>query len=94
MRLRTRVMVSFALGAALLSILLSGATYLLTRRNLLEQRETAAVSQAYRDAHIMQSQITNPTATSTQLSAALQSVVTGAGSHPVIEDSVIRAVTS
>lgn len=78
-------MVSFALGAALLSMLLSSTTYLLTRRNLLEQRENAAVSQAYRDAQILQSQITNQTATSTQLSAALQSVVTGAGSHPVIE---------
>jgi signal transduction histidine kinase len=85
MRLRTRVMVSFALGAALLSILLSGATYLLTRRNLLEQRETAAVSQAYRDAQIMLPQVTNQTATSTDLSDSLQSVVTGAGSHPVIE---------
>jgi signal transduction histidine kinase len=85
MRLRTRVMVSFALGAALLSVILSGATYLLTRRNLLEQRESAAISQAYRDAQIMQSQVTAQTASSNQLDTSLQSVVTSAGSHPIIE---------
>ncbi len=78
-------MVSFALGAALLSVLLSGATYLLTRRNLLAQREAAAISQAYRDAQIMQSTVTTQTASSDQLDTSLQSLVTSSGSHPIIE---------
>jgi len=45
--LRARVTLAFALGALLLSVLLSVATYALTRANLLRQREEVAQSQEW-----------------------------------------------
>ena len=89
-------MLSFALGAALLSILLSGATYLLTRRNLLDQRESSSIAQVARDAELMGVQITPEAMTSDELSDSLQSVVSRSGSHPVIEviDSNDRPTTA
>ena len=85
LRLRTRVMVSFAMGAALLSILLSGTTYLLARHNLLAQRESFAESQAYRDAVLVQSQNTNVNVTSNQLSDSLSSISNTKGTNPILE---------
>lgn len=78
-------MVSFALGTALLSLLLSSTTYLLIRRNLFDQRETLAISQVDRNAQLLQRQITNTNVTTEQLSASLQSVVASSNSHPVIQ---------
>ena len=52
--LRARITLAFALGAALLSALLAGTTWALTRENLLNQREAAATRQAYLNAQLMQ----------------------------------------
>lgn len=85
LRLRTRVMVSFALGAALLSMVLSVSTYTLARRNFLHQRERDTIQRAYLDAQNVQRQLTTQAANADQLSKALQSVATGSGTYPVIQ---------
>lgn len=55
--LRARVTLTFALGALLLSAVLSIITFGLTRENLLNQREEAAVSQAGQNAATFRSQV-------------------------------------
>jgi len=44
---------AFALGAMLLSIILAGTTFALTRANLLSQRESAVLSRVYVDASVV-----------------------------------------
>ena len=44
---------AFALGAMLLSIILAGTTFALTRANLLSQRESAVLSRVYVDANVV-----------------------------------------
>lgn len=85
LRLRTRVMVFFALGAALLSIVLSVSTYTFARRSVLQQRERDTIQRAYVDAQNIQRQLTTQSASADQLSKALQSVATGSGTYPVIQ---------
>ncbi|MGZ4759029.1 MAG: hypothetical protein ACXV95_08220, partial [Acidimicrobiales bacterium] len=58
---------SFAFGAAVLSLLLAGVTYGFTRQNLLKQREAAAVSQSYTNAKILQSQLSQTDISTQQL---------------------------
>jgi len=53
--LRTRITLSFAASAALLSLLLGGTTWIRTRESLINQRESAAIRQAYIDAANVQS---------------------------------------
>jgi two-component system, OmpR family, sensor histidine kinase MtrB len=48
--LRSRITLTFTLGAFMLSVLLAGSAYLLTRSALVRQRDQAAVDQAYIDA--------------------------------------------
>jgi signal transduction histidine kinase len=78
-------MVSFALGAALLSMVLSVSTYTLARRNFLHQRERDTIQRAYVDAQNIQRQLTTRSANTDQLGKALQSVATGSGTYPVIQ---------
>ncbi|MGQ0616846.1 MAG: HAMP domain-containing sensor histidine kinase [Acidimicrobiia bacterium] len=51
--LRARLTLAFAVGALLLSGLLAGTTFVLARRNLLEQRESVVLSQAYLNASVV-----------------------------------------
>ncbi len=85
MRLRTRVTISFGLVAALLSLVLSAGTFVLTRNSLLDQRESEAIQRTYLNARNVQSSLTNKSANANQLSAALQSVATGTGTYPIIQ---------
>lgn len=85
LRLRTRVIWSFALGTALLSLVLSATTYTLARRSFLHQREVDTLQRAYVDAQNAQRQLTNQAANADQLSKVLQSVATGSGTYPVIQ---------
>lgn len=48
--LRSRIMVTFGLGAFALSVLLAVTTYNFTKSNLLRQRDSASVDQAYDNA--------------------------------------------
>jgi two-component system sensor histidine kinase MtrB len=52
--LRARITLAFAIGALLLSVLLSATTWALTRANLLSQREDAATVVVYQNAGIVQ----------------------------------------
>ncbi len=54
LRLRARIILTFTLGGALLSILLAVTTYGLTRENLLNQREQTSVGQAGVNANTVQ----------------------------------------
>jgi signal transduction histidine kinase len=67
--LRSRITITFALGAAALSLLLAGTTYGLTRSTLIRQRDTAILRQAYQDARVVQGELqSNPTSVATILS--------------------------
>ena len=55
--LRARVTIAFGLGALLLSALLAGTTYALTRTNLIDQRERTVLRQAYFNAAYVQGQL-------------------------------------
>ncbi len=52
--LRARITLAFAIGALLLSALLSATTWALTRENLLNQREDSATAVVYQNAGIVQ----------------------------------------
>lgn len=51
--LRARITLSFALSVALLSGLMAGTTWALARENIVDQRETAATRQAFRNAEFV-----------------------------------------
>ena len=52
--LRARITLAFAIGALLLSALLSTTTWALTRANLLHQRENSATVVVYQNAGLVQ----------------------------------------
>ncbi|MBV9951906.1 MAG: HAMP domain-containing protein, partial [Acidimicrobiia bacterium] len=55
--LRPRITLAFAASGLLLSALLAGSTWAITRESLLTQREGSATRQAYQNARYMQGQI-------------------------------------
>jgi signal transduction histidine kinase len=77
--LRARITIAFAIGALLLSVLLSITTLALTRSNLLNQREDAALVVVYENAGIVQQQAGN-----VDDAALLSSLRTPLGSRPVL----------
>jgi signal transduction histidine kinase len=77
--LRARITLAFAVGALLLSVLLSITTLALTRSNLLNQREDAATVVVYRNAGIVQQQ-----AGSVDDVALLSSLQTPLGARPIL----------
>jgi signal transduction histidine kinase len=79
--LRTRIMLAFGFGAMLLSILLAGSTYALTRSNLVEQRERSVVRQVYFNAANIRSGLPLE---GQALLDRLSSLVTLSGSSPIL----------
>ena len=79
--LRARVTLAFALGALLLSVLLSVATYALTRANLVRQREAVAESQMLNNAERLQQSLPRPLA---EILPLLQSLPRAQGSEPLL----------
>jgi two-component system, OmpR family, sensor histidine kinase MtrB len=77
--LRARITLAFAIGALLLSVILSITTLALTRENLLDQREDAATVVVYENAGIVQQQAGN-----VDDAALLGSLRTPLGSRPVL----------
>ncbi len=77
--LRARITLAFAIGALLLSVILSITTLALTRENLLDQREDAATVVVYENAGIVQQQAGN-----VDDAAILSSLRTPLGSRPVL----------
>ena len=82
--LRARITISFAFGALFLSVLLATVTFALTRRNLLDQRESQALNQTITDARNLRNQIGSADVTSADLTDDLTSLVTLSGSWPVL----------
>jgi len=62
--LRTRILLMFALGALLLSVFLAAAAYSFTRSSVVNQRDSAGIEQAYRNAQVAQNELSanNPSA--------------------------------
>jgi two-component system sensor histidine kinase MtrB len=71
--LRSRIAFAFALGAFLLSLLLSVVTYGLVRSNLVSARESSATSQTYFNARVVRDQLRSQSQTE-------QTVIDGLGS--------------
>jgi two-component system sensor histidine kinase MtrB len=79
--LRTRILASFSLGALLLSTILAGATYVVTRSSLIHQRDRTAVQEAQQNARQVQDALrSNPPA----LTTTLTDLQTPAGVSPLI----------
>jgi signal transduction histidine kinase len=79
--LRARITLAFAVGALLLSALLSATTWALTRENLLHQREDAASTIVYQNARIVRSRVTADAESNQQV---LNSLSTPFGSRPIL----------
>jgi two-component system sensor histidine kinase MtrB len=82
--LRARLTLTFALGAALLSAVLSIITFGLTRENLLNQREQSAVSQTLRNAATLADQIESSTDPDVIEKVVINSLPTPEGALPVL----------
>jgi len=77
--LRARITLAFAIGALLLSALLSATTWALTRENLLDQREESATVVVYQNAGIVQQQVRD-----TDAQTLLGSLPTPLGGRPIL----------
>ncbi len=82
--LRARLTLTYALGAALLSAVLSIITFGLTRENLLNQREQSAVSQTMRNAATLVDQIESSTDPDVIEKVVINSLPTPEGALPVL----------
>ena len=80
--LRARVTAAFALGALLLSLVMCGLTYGLSRSYLLRQRESSAVRQAYVNAQLVRTGLRSARPDVPQLLQGLGT--SGAGSDTVL----------
>ena len=78
--LRARITLAFAIGALLLSALLSTTTWALTRENLLNQRESSATVIVYQNARIVRARVTP----ATDRQALVSSLSTPLGSRPIL----------
>lgn len=79
--LRTRILLSFALGGFALSAFLAATTYSFTKSRLVRQRDQSALSDAYKNANIVTSELrSNPT----DLSALLSRLQTLGVERPVL----------
>jgi two-component system, OmpR family, sensor histidine kinase MtrB len=83
--LRARLTVTYALGAALLSLLLAVITFGLTRQNLLNQREDSAVSRALANSLTVRSGLSGGNADTNSIDTLMSSLPTPDGAEPVIE---------
>ncbi|HEX2784776.1 MAG TPA: HAMP domain-containing sensor histidine kinase [Ilumatobacteraceae bacterium] len=75
--LRTRIMSMFIVGALLLSTFLAAVAYSFTRSSLLNQRERSSTEQAYRDASIVQREISTGNTSANTIIDRLQQVGVG-----------------
>src|SRR5262249_15959017 len=81
--IQARITLAFALGAMVLSAILAGTTFALTRTNLLSQRESNALSRVYVDADVVQNAL--PGADPNHIQAQfLPSLQIPSGSKPLL----------
>ncbi|MGH9086347.1 MAG: ATP-binding protein [Acidimicrobiales bacterium] len=81
--LRSRITLAFAVGALLLSALLSSTSWALTRANLLNQREDSATVIVVQNARSLRAQVT-PDTDQEALLPLLSSLSTPLGSRPIL----------
>ncbi len=79
--LRARVLTAFATGALVLSALLAAVAYGLVRENLVRQRESVAVNQAYLNARYLRDSLRS---SGVDVSSVLDSLTTTDGGTPVL----------
>jgi two-component system sensor histidine kinase MtrB len=86
--LRTRITIAFAVGALIMAAVLAAATLGLTRQNLLDQREEAAIARTFQNALNAERQLPATTddgeASADEFSDVVQSVPTPTGANPII----------
>jgi len=82
--LRLRITIAFAASTALLAALLAGTTWGLTRENLLNQREAAAIRQANLNSIVMSS-LVDADARDEPIREALGNLATPTGARPIVE---------
>jgi signal transduction histidine kinase len=82
--LRARMTLSFALGAAVLSAVLSFITYGLTRENLIQEREDVAEARVIANALTVRQSLGPPDKEFTRWDELLTSLPTPQGSQPVV----------
>lgn len=80
--LRARATVAFAAVGLIVAILLAGSTLLLSSRYLVEQREDAALGQAYANARLIRSALR---AANVDIPGMLAALGGDTGSHPVLQ---------
>jgi signal transduction histidine kinase len=81
--LRARITIAFALGAMVLSAILASTTFALTRANLRNQRESAALSEVYVNASTVRNRLPELTVEQIQ-SQLLPSLQIQVGSRPLL----------
>ncbi|MCU1497118.1 MAG: putative two-component histidine kinase [Acidimicrobiales bacterium] len=85
--LRARITLAFTLSAALLSTLLAGTTWALTRENIVNQRESSATRQAFRNASVVGGQLGQSGAVDDdQLRDAISSALSDSPSSALVRD--------
>ncbi len=84
--LRARITLAFTLSAALLSTLLAGTTWALTRENIVNQRESSATRQAQRNATIINGQLSGGTIDDDDLRDILGSLESDSPSRSLVRD--------
>jgi two-component system sensor histidine kinase MtrB len=70
--LRSRITLTFTLGAFALSLLLAGTTYGLTRSTLVRQRDSSILRQTYQNARIVQNELESDPSSVLDILTALQ----------------------
>jgi two-component system sensor histidine kinase MtrB len=84
--LRARITLAFTLSAALLSTLLAGTTWALTRENIVNQRESSATRQAQRNATIINGQLNGGSIDDDALRDILASLESDSPSRSLVRD--------
>lgn len=84
--LRARITLAFTLSAALLSALLAGTTWVLTRENIVDQRESSATRQAFRNAALISGELDRSTIDDKQLRDSLNSLESDSQSRALVQD--------
>jgi signal transduction histidine kinase len=84
--LRARITLAFALSAALLSTLLASTSWALTRENILNQRESSATRQAFRDSEVVAARLAEGGA-DTDLRTTLSSLNAESPSRALVRDA-------
>ena len=84
--LRARITLAFTLSAALLSTLLAGSTWGLTRENIVNQRESSATRQAQRNATYINGQLATGTMGDDELRTTLNSLESDSPARALVRD--------